>query len=103
MSTTDRNARVYAVVRQIPEGRVATYGQVAAFVERCGPRQVGTALRAVPEGAGVPWHRVINAQGEISRRGGDFLQRAMLEAEGVPFDERGRIDLKRYRWSPEAD
>lgn len=95
--------RFYAVVRRIPAGRVATYGQVA---RRAGlprhARHVGYALHALPDGSRVPWHRVINARGEISLRSGDApqIQRALLEAEGVIFDERGRIDLDRHRWRP---
>jgi methylated-DNA-protein-cysteine methyltransferase-like protein len=92
--------RIYAVVGQIPAGRVATYGQVAAIVGRCTPRLVGYAMAAVPPGSGVPWHRVINSRGEISLRpghGGE-IQRGLLEAEGVTFDDRGRVDLDRHRW-----
>jgi methylated-DNA-protein-cysteine methyltransferase-like protein len=94
--------KIYAEVRRIPRGRVSTYGQIA---ERAGleghARQVGYALHALPSGSGVPWHRVVNARGEISaRRGSDWgeLQRRLLEAEKVRFDGNGRIDLKRYGW-----
>ena len=94
--------RIYAVVRRIPPGRVATYGQVAALAGLPGhARQVGYALSALPEGSRVPWQRVINAKGEISTRGftGDAsAQRVRLEREGVKFDERGRVALRRYRW-----
>jgi methylated-DNA-protein-cysteine methyltransferase-like protein len=97
-------ARIYAVVRRIPRGRVATYGQVARLA-RIGahPRLVGYALAALPEDARVPWHRVLNAQGRVSPRstpGWDALQRALLEREGIRFDERGRVDLARRRWQP---
>ena len=71
--------RIYAVVRQIPEGRVATYGQVASLAGLAGQaRQVGYALHALPDGTAVPWHRVVNASGGISLRslpGGDLVQR----------------------------
>ncbi len=81
---------------------MATYGQVAELAGLPGhARQVGYALHALPAGTAVPWHRVINAQGEVSpRTGGDSheLQRMLLEAEGVAFDARGRVDLKRFRW-----
>ncbi len=96
--------RIYAVVRRIPRGRVATYGQVA---ELAGlpqqARQVGYALAALRPSDRVPWQRVVNARGEISLRaepGADALQRVLLEREGVRFDARGRIDLARYTWHP---
>jgi methylated-DNA-protein-cysteine methyltransferase related protein len=96
--------RIYAVVRRIPRGRVATYGQVAALADLPGhARQVGYALHALPEASGVPWHRVLNAQGRVSLRatpGWDGLQRALLEREGVAFDTSGRTDLSRYQWRP---
>ena len=93
--------KIYRAVRRIPRGRVATYGDVA---ERAGlegrARQVGYALHALAAGSDVPWHRVVNARGEISpRSGGDSheLQRMLLEEEEIEFDLRGRIDLKRFR------
>ncbi len=96
--------RIYAVVRRIPRGRVATYGQVAALAGMPGhARQIGYALFALPAGDGVPWHRVINAQGRISPRaepGYDTIQRLLLEKEGVRFLASGRIALERYRWAP---
>ncbi len=95
-------ARIYAVVRRIPRGRVATYGQVAALAGLRGhARQVGYAMHALPAGTTVPWHRVINAKGEISRRsqfGEEIHQRLLLEAEDVEFDWRGRVSLRRYGW-----
>ena len=99
--TADRYQRIYATVRRIPRGRVATYGQIAELAGLEGhARQVGYALHALRSDR-VPWHRVVNARGEISRRsGGDSheLQRHLLEAEGVRFDRRGRIELDRFRW-----
>jgi methylated-DNA-protein-cysteine methyltransferase-like protein len=90
------------VVRQIPRGAVATYGQVA---ELAGyprqARQVGWILSGLPDGTDVPWQRVINAKGEVSPRAfGDshLEQRALLEAEGVSFNARGRVDLRAHRW-----
>ncbi|MBP7867825.1 MAG: MGMT family protein [Acidobacteria bacterium] len=93
--------RAWELVRQVPRGRVVTYGQVAhALGEPRGARTVGWALRAAPEG--LPWHRVINADGRISPAGrdpGDLdLQRALLESEGVRFGPDGRVDLRHYRW-----
>jgi len=99
-------ARIQAVVRRIPPGRVATYGQVAALAGLPGgARQVGYALAALPEGSDVPWQRVVNARGEVSARsepGADHFQRHRLEEEGVRFDRRGRIDLGRHLWDPDA-
>jgi methylated-DNA-protein-cysteine methyltransferase-like protein len=98
--------RIYAIVRQIPPGQVATYGQVAELAGLIGkPRLVGYALYRVDmEQSDIPWQRVINAKGEVSqsplRNGTDYLQRAILEDEGIEFDEKGRIDLSRYRWQP---
>src|SRR5437764_13778580 len=95
--------RIYSAVRRIPRGRVATYGQIAELAGLEGhARQVGYALHNLPSGSGVPWHRVVNARGEISaRRGSDWgeLQRHLLKAEKVKFDAKGRIDLTRFRWS----
>jgi methylated-DNA-protein-cysteine methyltransferase-like protein len=97
--------QIYEAVRRIPRGRVATYGDVAEMADLEGhARQVGYALHALPPDSGVPWHRVINAKGEISpRSAGDSheLQLELLRAEGVKVDERGRVDLRRYRWSGE--
>ncbi|NKC15924.1 MAG: cysteine methyltransferase [Gammaproteobacteria bacterium] len=98
------HARIYEVVRLIPHGRVATYGQIAAHVGRCGPRQVGTALARLPARSDVPWQRVINAKGEISvRKDGSPSdeQSRRLRDEGVVFERRGRIDLERYQWTRE--
>lgn len=92
--------RIYAVIRRIPRGKVSTYGAIAKRAKCAGPRQVGYALRILPAGEGVPWHRVVNSQGKISSRPGesDDIQRVLLEAEGVAFKARGRIDLRRHRW-----
>ena len=95
---------IYNVVMRIPRGRVATYGQIAelAGIPRQ-PRRIGYALSALPQGSGVPWHRVINARGEISLRSkgkADALQRRLLKQEGVTFGRDGRIPLDRFRWEP---
>ncbi len=92
--------RIYAVVRKIPRGRVATYGQVATFAGLPGrARQVGYALHALRDGTGVPWQRVVNAAGKISQRpGGALTQRILLEREGIAFDAAGRIRLSRFGW-----
>lgn len=96
-----RYESIYAVVRRIPRGRVATYGQVArlAGLPRRA-RQVGYALHAL-EGDGVPWQRVVNARGEISARAIPYYeakQRALLERERVRFDAKGRVRLARFQW-----
>jgi methylated-DNA-protein-cysteine methyltransferase-like protein len=96
--------RIYAVVRRIPEGRVATYGQVASLAGLAGrARQVGYALHALPEGTAIPWHRVVNAGGGISLRsmpGSELVQRGLLEREGIRLDPRGRVPLARVGWRP---
>jgi len=103
--TAGRRERIYSVVARIPRGRVATYGQVARLAGLPGQaRLVGYALSALPDGSRVPWHRVINARGEISLRndGGPaaVVQRLRLERERVRFDAGGRIRLDVFRWRP---
>lgn len=102
--SSDFPEQVYAIVMQVPTGRVVTYGQIAAWMNRPGAaRQVGYALAACPRARRLPWHRVINARGEVSRRsnpGDEAYQRRLLEAEGIVFDSRGRIPLARYQWWP---
>ena len=99
-----RGARsIYAVVRRIPRGRVATYGQIAVLAGLRGQaRLVGYALAALDVDTDVPWHRVVNARGAISLPATGHsarMQRARLEAEGVVFDG-GCVVLKRWRWRP---
>jgi methylated-DNA-protein-cysteine methyltransferase-like protein len=97
-------ARIYAVVRRIPRGKVASYGQIARLARLPGrARQVGYAMHALPAGTGVPWHRVVNAQGKVSRRrvpGAELTQRMLLEREAVRFGPGGRIPLATYAWRP---
>jgi methylated-DNA-protein-cysteine methyltransferase-like protein len=96
--------RIHDVLRRIPRGRVATYGQVAelAGLPRQ-PRLVGYVLNALPPDTPLPWHRVVNAKGEVSPRrdglGGEQIQRQLLSREGVRFRD-GRLSLERYRWQP---
>lgn len=95
--------KIYAVVKKIPYGRVATYGQIArlAGIPRHA-RQVGYALSHLTDDD-IPWHRVINAKGEISGRGNpdyERLQRILLEEEGITFSPDSRISLTRYLWKP---
>jgi methylated-DNA-protein-cysteine methyltransferase-like protein len=92
-----------AVVRRIPRGRVATYGQVAALAGYPhAPRLAGYALHALPPHTPVPWHRVVAAQGRLTlgrlSPEGATTQKLRLELEGVRFDARGRVDLERCRW-----
>lgn len=105
-------AQVWDLVRQIPEGKVATYGQVALMLpppqgvefetyRAFGPRWVGGAMAACPED--VPWQRVINSKGEISQRPGAQKQKELLLEEGVVFNEKGRVDLKKYGWGGPGD
>ena len=101
----NRFERVYAVVRRIPRGRVATYGQIAALAGLPGhARFVGYALAALPAGSRVAWQRVVNAQGRVSPRrdgsGVEALQAAMLRGEGVRFGPEGAIALAAFLWRP---
>ena len=93
--------RVYAVVKRIPKGRVATYGQIArlAGIPRQA-RRVGYALSAVSDDR-IPWHRVVNAKGEISARSDphfEEIQRELLDREGIVFASNGQISLSRFQW-----
>lgn len=102
MSTYEK---IYAIARQIPEGKVATYGQIADLADLYGKaRLVGYALYRVAPNSDVPWHRVINAKGEVShsslRNGSDYLQRSLLESEGIKFNSEGKINLNEYLWKP---
>jgi methylated-DNA-protein-cysteine methyltransferase related protein len=98
--------QIYDIVRQIPSGRIATYGQIAELAGL--PRQarlVGYALFRVTDTDDIPWHRVINAKGEISespfREGNDHLQRSLLEAEGIRFDRNGKVSFREHLWIPD--
>ena len=96
-------AKIYAVVRKIPRGKVATYGLIAKLSKCSGPRQVGYALHALPDSQrDVPWQRVVNSQGKISLPVGSEaheIQRAILEGEGIVFHS-DKIHLKAYLWKP---
>ena len=98
-------AKIYAVVRRIPRGRVATYGQVAKLAGLPGrARQVGYALHALRSSTGVPWQRVVNASGSVSlpaMRGG-VTQRLLLQREGVEFGTADRLSLARFQWRPRS-
>jgi methylated-DNA-protein-cysteine methyltransferase-like protein len=95
---------IYATVRQIPVGKVATYGQISRIVGRCSAQMVGFALAALTNqktNDDVPWQRVINAKGRISPHGfgmGTHIQHNLLEEEGIVFDLEGNISLEKYGW-----
>lgn len=98
---------IYAIVRQIPRGRVASYGQVSRIAGRCSAQMVGFALASLAtvkrddQFENVPWQRVVNSKGRISPHGygmGSNIQRQLLEDEGVEFDLEGNIDLTRFGW-----
>ena len=97
--------RIYEVVQQVPPGVVSTYGDIATIVGGgIDARTVGQALNQIPKAGAeqVPWQRIVNAQGGISTKG--LLQRKLLVDEGIMFDERDRIDLRRFRWAgPSAE
>jgi methylated-DNA-protein-cysteine methyltransferase-like protein len=93
--------RVYALVRLVPRGSVITYGAIARVLGEPGKaREVGWAMAVAPDESGIPAHRVINARGEISGGGHPEKRRKQLEADGVVFQQDGRIDLDRYLWLP---
>ena len=103
-----RYPRIYAIVRQIPRGRVATYGQIAAIEGNATARMIGYALAALSgSDRAVPWQRVLNRAGTLSERsggGGTSRQRRALEAEGVLFDAHGRVDFDTFGWDgPDID
>jgi methylated-DNA-protein-cysteine methyltransferase related protein len=92
---------VYELVKQIPRGRVTTYGALAKALRlRGGARTAGRAMSATPSGKGIPWHRVVGDRGKLLiREPYGSLQRKLLQSEGVQLVE-FRVDLKRYHWSP---
>jgi len=101
-SDTLFRAKVLQLVANIPRGRVATYGQIAAlagFPRR--PRQVGMILKGLPEGTDLPWQRVVNAKGYVPSEGrwwGAMVQIQRLREEGVEVDDLGNLDLARWQW-----
>ena len=97
--------KIYEIIRLIPSGKVATYGQISEIVGGCTARMVGYTASSIPLESDIPWQRVINCKGKISLRssgiGGELVQQKILEAEGVKFDQLGRTDLEQYRWEGE--
>ena len=102
MVTNDKAKAILVVVRQIPKGKVATYGQIARIAGYPkNSRQVGTLLNSLPAGSDVPWFRVVNSQGKISSRNNESsecFQVELLQKEKIKFDDRNRIDLKHFGW-----
>ncbi|CAH0525300.1 MGMT family protein [Vibrio hippocampi] len=94
--------QIFAVIHQIPPGKVATYGQIARLAGYPGyARHVGKALGNLPEGSKLPWFRVINSKGEISLKGDDWhRQKEKLTAEGITLTPSGKIKLRHYQWQP---
>ncbi len=93
--------QIYDLVRQIPYGKVATYGQIAEVVGGCTARMVGYAMASLHQNSDVPWQRVINYKGMISPHGAGFgtmIQEQLLKEEGVEFDDQGKIDFGRFGW-----
>ncbi len=96
----DINERIYALVREIPRGKVTPYGQLGTMCGISDSRIVGEAMNA---STGLPWQRVINSRGEVSIKGATGAkQRTLLEEEGVVF-ENNRVDLGEYGWVPDPD
>ena len=96
--------KIHHIISLIPSGKVATYGQIAGIVGDCTARMVGYAASSIPHDSDIPWQRVINYKGCISKRSsgtGGLLQQKLLEAEGIAFDQHGRTDLEHYRWKGE--
>ena len=106
LETQRRMRRIWSTIRDIPSGSVASYGQIAEITGiRRGARQVGYALRHLPAGQDVPWHRVITTSGKIAfAEGSDqFIEQAkrlMMEDVAV---RGGKVNMRRYRWQPDLD
>lgn len=107
MTQDERNQLFYSIIRKVPRGRVATYGQIAKLAGLPKhSRHVGVALRNLPEGSRVPWHRIVNGKGEIATRLANFArdceseQYGRLLDEGIEFEANGRISLRRFQWKP---
>ena len=98
--------QIHEIIRLIPHGKVATYGQIAEIVGNCTARMVGYATSDISVDSEIPWQRVINYKGKISSRSegyGELLQQELLEGEGIQFDQSGKTNLKYYRWNGETE
>jgi methylated-DNA-protein-cysteine methyltransferase-like protein len=96
--------KVKETIKQIPKGKVATYGQIASMAGNYrAARQVAWVLHSSSDKDNLPWHRVINRKGEISLPHGNGFeeQKHLLQMEGVVFDKKNRINLERFLWNPE--
>lgn len=103
--SSDLFNNILNIVRQIPKGKVATYGQIATIVGTQNPRIVGYALHSLRDDTDVPWFRVINSKGKISfpeESDGFKIQYFLLKKEEIIFDSRNRIDLKTFRWNMDS-
>lgn len=93
---------VIEIIQSIPEGRIMTYGQIARLAGNPrGARQVVRILHSMSRAYGLPWHRVVNAKGDVAIKDdeGRFVQITLLKDEGIEVDERGRIDVEKYCWN----
>ena len=96
--------KIHYIISLIPSGKVATYGQIAEIVGGCTARMVGYAASTVPQDSDIPWQRAINNKADKSQSSsssGGLLQQKLLEAEGIEFDQYGRINLEHFRWRGE--
>lgn len=87
---------IYALIREVPKGEVASYGMIASILPGVGPRQVARAMRTAPKG--LPWHRIITASGAPADHSGAERQRSLLKKEGVVFKKTGKVDWAAHRW-----
>jgi len=94
---------VYALIKEIPKGQIASYGMIASLIPGATARIVGFATAGTPAGQDIPWQRVVNSMGKISERDGAERQRKRLEAEGVQFSSNGKIHWGTYRWHGPSD
>jgi len=95
-------ARILSVIKQVPAGSVATYGQIALVAGASNARMIGRILKFLPDGSDVPWHRVLNSAGSISSRGdgGPSVEQSIrLKAEGVFITVHGKVNFREFGWS----
>ncbi len=90
------NEKIYALIREVPKGEVASYGMIASLIPGAGPRQVARAMRSAP--ADIKWYRIITASGAMADHAGAEEQRRRLTREGVAFKNNGAVDWAKHRW-----